>query len=44
MTPLRYGIIGSGYMAKLHSLALRNVGPLMFPRFPQIELVRVADH
>ena len=43
MTRLRYGIIGAGYMAKLHSLALRNVGPLMFPRFPDIELVRMAD-
>ena len=43
MTRLRYGIVGAGYMAKLHSLALRNVGPLMFPRFPDIELVRMAD-
>ena len=30
-------------MAKLHSLALRNIGPLLHPRLPPIELVRMAD-
>lgn len=40
---IRFGIIGSGYMAKLHSLALRNIGPLLHPRLPVIELVRMAD-
>ena len=44
MTRLRYGIVGAGYMAELHSLALRNVGPLMFPQFPDIQLVRMADN
>lgn len=43
MASLRYGIIGSGYMAKLHSMALRNIGPLMYPDFPKVELVRMAD-
>lgn len=43
MTPLRFGIIGSGYMAKLHSLALGNVGALLYPDLPRIEMVRMAD-
>ena len=43
MERIRFGIIGSGYMAKLHSLALRNIGPLLHPRLPAIELVRMAD-
>src|SRR6478735_5264562 len=40
---IRFGIIGSGYMAKLHSLALRNIGPLLHPALPRIELIRMAD-
>lgn len=43
MDRIRFGIIGSGYMAKLHSLALRNIGPLLHPSLPSIELVRMAD-
>ena len=43
MTPIRFGIIGSGYMAKLHSLALRNVGAFLYPALPPIEMVRMAD-
>jgi predicted dehydrogenase len=40
---LRFGISGSGYMAKLHSLALRNIGALLWPELPTIEMVRMAD-
>ena len=43
MEPIRFGIIGSGYMAKLHSLALRNVGAFLYPELPRIEMVRMAD-
>jgi predicted dehydrogenase len=40
---LRFGIIGAGYMAKTHSLALRNIGSLMWPDMPRIILRRLAD-
>lgn len=43
MKAVRVGIIGSGYMAKLHSLALRNVGALLHPELPPVEMVRMAD-
>jgi predicted dehydrogenase len=41
--PLRFGIVGSGYMAKLHSLALRNIRAYLWPELPQIRMVRMAD-
>lgn len=40
---LRFGIVGAGYMAKLHSLALRNIGGYLWPKLPRIEMVRIAD-
>ncbi|CUX65265.1 Myo-inositol 2-dehydrogenase [Agrobacterium tumefaciens str. Kerr 14] len=40
---LRFGIIGSGYMAKTHSLALRNLESFIWPGMPKIERVRLAD-
>lgn len=40
---LRFGIVGAGYMAKLHSLALRNIAGYLWPKLPRIEMVRVAD-
>jgi predicted dehydrogenase len=40
---LRFGIVGSGYMAKTHSLALRNIGGFLWPNMPQIEMARLAD-
>ncbi len=40
---LRIGIVGSGYMAKMHSLALRNIGSYAWPNIPKIEMVRMAD-
>src|SRR5262245_50123159 len=43
MDSIRFGIIGSGYMAKLHSLALRNIGGYLWPDMPRIEMVRMAD-
>ena len=43
MERIRFGIIGSGYMAKMHSLALRNIGAFLWPDFPKIEMVRMAD-
>ncbi|WP_216332469.1 Gfo/Idh/MocA family protein [Rhizobium sp. X9] len=43
MEKIRFGIVGSGYMAKLHSLALRNIGAYLWPKLPQIEMVRMAD-
>ena len=43
MDRIRFGIVGSGYMAKLHSLALRNIGAYLWPELPVIEMVRMAD-
>lgn len=43
MERIRFGIIGSGYMAKMHSLALRNIGAFLWPSLPRIEMVRMAD-
>ena len=40
---LRFGIIGSGYMAKTHSLALRNIGSFLWPDIPRIDMVRIID-
>lgn len=40
---IRFGIIGSGYMAKMHSLALRNIGAFLWKKLPKIEMVRMAD-
>ncbi|HEX6564278.1 MAG TPA: Gfo/Idh/MocA family oxidoreductase [Chthoniobacterales bacterium] len=40
---LRFGIVGAGYMAKTHSLALRNIGSLLWPSMPRIILRRMAD-
>jgi predicted dehydrogenase len=40
---LRFGIVGAGYMAKTHSLALRNIGSLLWPNLPRIILRRMAD-
>lgn len=40
---LRFGIIGSGYMAKTHSLALRNIQGFLWPKIPKIEMLRLAD-
>lgn len=36
-------MVGSGYMAKTHSLALRNIGAFLWPNMPDIEMVRLAD-
>lgn len=43
MEVLRFGMVGSGYMAKTHSLALRNIEGFLWPNMPKIDLVRVAD-
>ena len=43
MARLRFGMIGGGYMVKLHSLAFRNLPALAWPDCPAIELVRIAD-
>lgn len=43
MDRIRFGIVGSGYMAKLHSLALRNIGCYLWPTLPRIEMVLMAD-
>jgi predicted dehydrogenase len=40
---LRFGMIGAGYMAKTHSLALRNIGSLFWPSLPTIILRRIVD-
>jgi predicted dehydrogenase len=42
VNPIRFGIIGSGYMAKMHSLALRNIGSYL-PELPTIQMIRMAD-
>jgi predicted dehydrogenase len=41
--PLRFGMIGAGYMAKMHSLALRNLPGFAWPDIPPLELRRIAD-
>ncbi|MER9002656.1 Gfo/Idh/MocA family oxidoreductase [Mesorhizobium sp. M0862] len=43
MQSLRFGIVGSGYMAKTHSLSLRNIEGFLWPKMPRIEMVRLAD-
>lgn len=43
MNKLRIGLIGSGYMAKTHSLAFRNLGGFDWPKTPRLELLRVVD-
>lgn len=43
MDRIRFGIIGSGYMAKMHSLALRNITAYLWPDLPPVEMVRMAD-
>jgi len=43
MTVLRVGLVGAGYMAKAHSLALRSVTGFDWPNAPRFDLVRVAD-
>src|SRR5262245_9355857 len=43
MDVIRFGIIGSGYMAKMHSLALRNIGPFLGKDTPRIDMRRMAD-
>jgi predicted dehydrogenase len=40
---LKFGIIGAGYMAKTHSLALRSIGSLLWPSMPKIVLRRMVD-
>jgi predicted dehydrogenase len=40
---LRFGMIGAGYMAKMHSLALRNLPGFAWPDIPKLELRRIAD-
>src|SRR5262245_37812827 len=41
--PLRFGMIGAGYMAKMHSLALRTLPSFAWPDIPPLELHRLAD-
>lgn len=43
MDVLRVGMVGSGYMAKTHSLALRNIESFLYPDMSRIEMVRMAD-
>ncbi|MEQ8966936.1 MAG: Gfo/Idh/MocA family oxidoreductase [Azospirillaceae bacterium] len=43
MDTIRFGIVGSGYMAKLHSLALRNLEGYLWPDCPRLVLARMAD-
>lgn len=40
---LRFGMVGAGYMAKMHSLALRNLPGLAWPDVPALEMRRIAD-
>lgn len=43
LTEIRMGVVGAGYMAKMHSLAIRNLGGLSWPGMPRLEMRRVAD-
>ncbi len=40
---LRFALVGSGYMAKTHSLALRNLRAFLGPTIPEIRMVRLVD-
>jgi predicted dehydrogenase len=40
---VRVGMVGAGFMAKVHSLAYRDAVALDFGRVPELELVRIAD-
>lgn len=40
---LRFGMVGAGYMSKLHCLAIRNLQSMSGNQTPPIEMNRVAD-
>ena len=40
---LRIGMVGAGYMAKMHSLSFRNASALNAGGLPRVELVRLVD-
>lgn len=40
---VRIGLVGSGYMAKAHTLAYNNVSSLYWPQLPSVQKVRIAD-
>ena len=42
-TDIRIGVVGAGYMAKMHSLALRNLTGFGWPLLPRLEMRRIAD-
>ncbi|WJY15333.1 Gfo/Idh/MocA family oxidoreductase [Pectobacteriaceae bacterium CE90] len=41
--PFRVGMVGAGFMAKLHSLSMRNIAGLMDDPSVRFELVRIVD-
>ncbi|MBK0166636.1 Gfo/Idh/MocA family protein [Klebsiella sp. S69] len=41
--PYRVGMVGAGFMAKLHSLSMRNISGLMDDPEARFELVRIVD-
>jgi levoglucosan dehydrogenase len=41
--PIRVGMVGSGYVAKAHTLAYDNVHTLYWPHLPPLEKLRIAD-
>ncbi|WP_287810756.1 Gfo/Idh/MocA family oxidoreductase, partial [Pseudomonas sp.] len=42
-TPWRTGMVGAGYMAKLHSLSMNNLAGLSQDPRDRFELVRIVD-
>ncbi|WP_411754021.1 Gfo/Idh/MocA family protein [Serratia sp. (in: enterobacteria)] len=42
-SPYRVGMVGAGFMAKLHSLSMRNIAGLMDDPTASFELVRIID-
>ena len=43
MDTVRVGLVGAGFMGKIHTLAYRNAAMLYGPEVPVIEHVVVAD-
>ena len=43
MAAVRIGLVGAGFMGKIHSIAYRNAGMLFGSEIPSVETVAVTD-
>ena len=43
MTAVRIGLVGAGFMGKIHSIAYRNAGMLFGSEIPSVETAAVTD-